>query len=91
MELVNIRRPQTAPPLAAQALEDYLANIHRGHQSSSMTLSARYQLVQDGQSAFSDVQSSAEESDSTLRSTSSDGHEHTDGKFSNMALPALSD
>lgn len=81
MELVDIRRPQTAPPLGAEPLQAYLANFRRAHQDSSMTLSARYQRVQDGQSAFSDQASSAEESDATLRSTSSDSHMPTDGQY----------
>lgn len=80
MELVDIRRPLTAPPLEAEPLQSYLANFRRAHQDSSMTLSARYQRVQDGQSAFSDQASSAEESDATLRSTSSDSHIPTDGQ-----------
>ena len=89
MELVNIRRPQTAPPLAAGPLQEYLANIRRAHQASTMTLSARYQRVLDGQSAFPDHPSSAEESDTTLRSTSSDSHEDADGKYQQLSIAYL--
>jgi hypothetical protein len=72
MEMFNIRRPQTAPPLHRESMEIYISD---DRSASTMTLNTRYHPVQDHQSASSDTESNAEDSDTTLQTGSSDSHE----------------
>jgi hypothetical protein len=83
MEMFNIRWPQTAPPLHRESMETYISD---DRSASTMTLNTRYQPVQERQTASSDNESNAEDSDTTQRTGSSDSHEHAESKNVNPIM-----